>query len=69
MNENTCLYCNEVIPEGRMICPLCESRLSDPDFLKIMRNESTSKIPQQNPKEFSYLSRYFSDINIPQFNS
>lgn len=43
MNENTCLYCNEVIPEGRMICPLCESRLSDPDFLKIMRNESTSK--------------------------
>ena len=50
MNENTCLYCNEVIHEGRMICPLCESRLSDPDFLKIMRNESTSKNTAAKPK-------------------
>lgn len=50
MNENTCLYCNEAILEGRMICPLCESRLSDPDFLKIMRNESTSKNTAAKPK-------------------
>lgn len=68
MNENTCLYCNEVIPEGRMICPLCESRLSDPDFLKLMLDGATSKILQQNQKEFSYLSRYFSGVNIRQFN-
>lgn len=24
MNNNRCLCCNEIIPEGRMICPLCE---------------------------------------------
>jgi predicted nucleic acid-binding Zn ribbon protein len=25
-----CLYCGEIIPEGRMICPSCEERLSKP---------------------------------------
>ena len=25
-----CLYCGEIIPEGRMICPSCEERLSNP---------------------------------------
>jgi hypothetical protein len=24
MNNNRCLYCNEIIPEGRMVCPTCE---------------------------------------------
>ena len=22
--ENTCLFCGEVIPEGRQVCPKCE---------------------------------------------
>ena len=22
--ENRCVVCNEVIPEGRMVCPCCE---------------------------------------------
>ena len=22
--EDRCIICNEIIPEGRMICPLCE---------------------------------------------
>lgn len=26
MKDNTCLYCGEVIPEGRQICPTCENR-------------------------------------------
>jgi hypothetical protein len=25
MNNNRCLYCNEIIPEERTICPLCEN--------------------------------------------
>ena len=25
MNNNRCLYCNEIIPEGIMICPSCEN--------------------------------------------
>ena len=24
MNNNRCLYCYEIIPEGRLICPMCE---------------------------------------------
>ena len=23
MNENRCVCCGEIIPEGRMVCPLC----------------------------------------------
>ena len=26
-SEEHCLYCNEIIPEGRMICPICEEKL------------------------------------------
>lgn len=25
MNNNRCLYCNEITPEGRQVCPLCEN--------------------------------------------
>lgn len=24
MNNNRCVVCNEIIPEGRMLCPSCE---------------------------------------------
>ena len=24
MNNNRCLYCNKIIPEGRQVCPNCE---------------------------------------------
>ena len=26
MTEERCLYCGEIIPEGRMICPTCEHK-------------------------------------------
>ena len=26
MNDNKCLYCGIVIPEGRQLCPICEMR-------------------------------------------
>ena len=25
--DNTCIFCGEVIPEGRMLCPNCEAEL------------------------------------------
>ena len=25
--NNTCIFCGEIIPEGRMICPNCEAEL------------------------------------------
>jgi len=24
MNDNRCVYCGEIIPEGRQVCPTCE---------------------------------------------
>lgn len=24
MNDNRCVYCGDIIPEGRMVCPICE---------------------------------------------
>lgn len=24
MNENRCVFCGEIIPEGRQVCPMCE---------------------------------------------
>ena len=24
MNNNRCLYCNEIIPEGKHVCSMCE---------------------------------------------
>lgn len=26
MNNNRCLYCNEIILDGRMVCPFCENQ-------------------------------------------
>lgn len=26
MNDNKCLYCGTIIPEGRQLCPICEMR-------------------------------------------
>ena len=28
-NENTCVCCGDAIPEGRQLCPRCESDLKD----------------------------------------
>lgn len=29
MSENTCVCCNESIPEGMMVCKICESSLCE----------------------------------------
>ena len=46
--DNTCIFCNEVIPEGIMVCPVCEEALRNiPDgrytkesFLKRLKKEA-----------------------------
>lgn len=25
--DNTCIFCGEIVPEGRMLCPNCEAEL------------------------------------------
>lgn len=27
MNDNRCIFCGEIIPEGRQVCPICEKDL------------------------------------------
>ena len=29
MNDNRCIYCGEIIPEGRQVCPSCEKIQSE----------------------------------------
>lgn len=29
-NNNTCVMCGRVIPEGRQVCPVCETKANDP---------------------------------------
>lgn len=26
MNDNTCIFCGDIIPEGRQVCPVCEMK-------------------------------------------
>lgn len=40
-SEDRCLYCNELIPEGRMICPCCEKKLCS---IKSPKKESKNSI-------------------------
>ena len=28
MDAERCMYCRKIIPEGRMICPMCEYKLT-----------------------------------------
>ena len=28
MNDNRCIFCGEIIPEGRQVCPTCEKKLT-----------------------------------------
>lgn len=32
MSENRCIYCNVIIPEGRMVCPKCEQSIKNNDI-------------------------------------
>ena len=40
MNENRCIACGELIPEGRMICPTCESKALDEKDTKVVLEET-----------------------------
>lgn len=37
MEENRCIICGAVIPEGRMICPTCEAECSSEEFEKALK--------------------------------
>ena len=42
MNNNRCLYCNEIIPEDRTICLLCESQQTKVGMI-LQSNQATDE--------------------------
>ena len=45
MSDNRCIFCGEHIPEGSMVCPICEKRYDgDEKLLKdIIKSQKTFK--------------------------
>lgn len=43
MNENRCVCCGEIIPEGRMVCLRCEIRSYTDEQLYVMRSRGYGK--------------------------
>lgn len=58
MSENRCLMCNEIIPEGRMVCPLCEQNVINDEYNPRysreinMRNEKTKLLRNLKKSKF-----------------
>ena len=43
MSEDRCISCGEIVPEGRMVCPICLAKLNDaPTTLRTMTPEEES---------------------------
>lgn len=39
MNDNRCVCCGRIIPEGRQVCPICEEKAKRRDILDYWLNE------------------------------
>ena len=39
MNDNRCVCCGRIIPEGRQVCPMCEEKAKRRDVLDYWLNE------------------------------
>lgn len=53
MNEERCVVCGEVIPEGRLVCPMCEAKAEKAYHFVIYAEPRSKKNSQQiafNPK-------------------
>lgn len=53
--ENRCVCCGEIIPEGRMVCPLCQEkasgRLEVGDTIKCSTSEEMVDLMKELAKE------------------
>ena len=50
MNNNRCVVCDEIIPEGRMVCPICNQ-----GFIKvgmILQSNNATKEETEQAYEF-----------------
>ena len=55
MSENRCLMCNEIIPEGRMVCPLCEQNVVNDEYNpKVLARNKYEK--RKNKTDYEHFS-------------
>ena len=40
MNEEKCVICGDVVPEGRQVCPKCESYKNEEKEIKRLKNKA-----------------------------
>lgn len=50
--DNTCLFCNELIPEGRMVCPVCEEALRNIPAGKYTKKSFLARLKREAKKLF-----------------
>jgi hypothetical protein len=58
MNDNKCLFCGDIIPEGRQICPICEKE----------PHEKIIDLKKENSKLFSLTEHLQSLVTERWFN-
>lgn len=65
MSENRCLMCNEIIPEGRMVCPICEQNvINDTYNLKMLARNKNEKRKNKTSKKSKKQKFYDEDFDF-----
>jgi len=65
MSENRCLMCNEIIPEGRMVCPLCEHNVVNDEYNpKVLARNKYEKRKNKAPKKSKKSKFYDEDFDF-----
>ena len=65
MSENRCLICNEIIPEGRMVCPLCEQIVVNDEYNpKVLARNKYEKRKNKTSKKSKKSKFYDEDFDF-----
>ena len=65
MSNNKCVRCGEIIPEGRQVCPNCESK-----YKRLTKEKSTTKNTKivYNENGFAIMSKELVDMLLQDHN-
>lgn len=65
MSENRCLMCNEIVPEGRRVCPLCEQNvINDTYNLKMLARNKYEKRKNKTSKKSKKIKILCEDFDL-----
>lgn len=55
MTDNTCIMCGDIVPEGRIVCPACqtdiERRPDDCEECKLRQEPTSDKWPNRGKRK------------------